>query len=248
MTAVANWYPDPSAKYQLRYWDGITWTGHVSHNGSQFDETQEAVNNIGHDTYQDLLNMPKSQINIFEQNHLIFLEIAVDAGNERVGYPIFDTDGNITGSIIFEKTDPAFFSVPANMKQTAHFFDRDQNHIFSVHLEGSKIKIPNVDILHPNGSLLARFKTKLSVGKTKFLVTANNIDIATLDGSFGGGKAKMKDMQGNLIASLERGVLDIDGDATSGDQLHIESYVQGLSRTLAIAMSTVFDMTVIRTH
>jgi hypothetical protein len=26
----ANWYPDPSAPHQLRYWDGAQWTQHVS--------------------------------------------------------------------------------------------------------------------------------------------------------------------------------------------------------------------------
>lgn len=31
----ANWYADPSGRHQLRYWDGSTWTEHVSDNGSQ---------------------------------------------------------------------------------------------------------------------------------------------------------------------------------------------------------------------
>ncbi|MDQ3352503.1 MAG: DUF2510 domain-containing protein, partial [Actinomycetota bacterium] len=26
----ANWYPDPSHRHELRYWDGTTWTEHVS--------------------------------------------------------------------------------------------------------------------------------------------------------------------------------------------------------------------------
>ena len=30
MTAPANWYPDPSAPHQVRYWDGAQWTQHVS--------------------------------------------------------------------------------------------------------------------------------------------------------------------------------------------------------------------------
>jgi hypothetical protein len=30
VTAPANWYPDPSAPDQLRYWDGAHWTQHVS--------------------------------------------------------------------------------------------------------------------------------------------------------------------------------------------------------------------------
>lgn len=29
----ANWYPDSTGRHQLRYWDGTTWTAHVSDNG-----------------------------------------------------------------------------------------------------------------------------------------------------------------------------------------------------------------------
>ncbi|WP_336249041.1 DUF2510 domain-containing protein [Stomatohabitans albus] len=39
----ADWYADPSGKYSLRYWDGATWTGHVSTNGSQeWDDPADA--------------------------------------------------------------------------------------------------------------------------------------------------------------------------------------------------------------
>jgi hypothetical protein len=29
----ANWYPDPSRRHELRYWDGARWTEHVSDAG-----------------------------------------------------------------------------------------------------------------------------------------------------------------------------------------------------------------------
>ena len=32
-TTPANWYPDPTSRHQLRYWDGRAWTDHVSDNG-----------------------------------------------------------------------------------------------------------------------------------------------------------------------------------------------------------------------
>ncbi len=31
--APANWYPDPHGRHELRYWDGATWTEHVSDRG-----------------------------------------------------------------------------------------------------------------------------------------------------------------------------------------------------------------------
>ena len=33
MSTPANWHPDPTGRHQLRYWDGSTWTDHVSDNG-----------------------------------------------------------------------------------------------------------------------------------------------------------------------------------------------------------------------
>jgi uncharacterized protein YxjI len=33
MTTPANWHPDPTGRFQLRYWDGAAWTSHVSTNG-----------------------------------------------------------------------------------------------------------------------------------------------------------------------------------------------------------------------
>jgi hypothetical protein len=30
---AAAWHPDPTHRHQLRYWDGSTWTAHVSDNG-----------------------------------------------------------------------------------------------------------------------------------------------------------------------------------------------------------------------
>ena len=34
-TQGAGWHPDPSGQHELRYWDGETWTDHVSDEGQQ---------------------------------------------------------------------------------------------------------------------------------------------------------------------------------------------------------------------
>lgn len=34
--AAPGWYPDPSGRYEHRYWDGNVWTPNVSHDGSTF--------------------------------------------------------------------------------------------------------------------------------------------------------------------------------------------------------------------
>ena len=34
----AAWYPDPSKRFELRYWDGSEWTEHVARGGQQFTD------------------------------------------------------------------------------------------------------------------------------------------------------------------------------------------------------------------
>ena len=36
--APASWYPDPSKRFELRYWDGSEWTEHVARGGQQFTD------------------------------------------------------------------------------------------------------------------------------------------------------------------------------------------------------------------
>jgi len=34
----AAWYKDPSGRFELRYWNGSTWTEHVARGGQQFTD------------------------------------------------------------------------------------------------------------------------------------------------------------------------------------------------------------------
>jgi len=34
----ANWYADPSGRFELRYWNGTEWTEHVARSGQQFTD------------------------------------------------------------------------------------------------------------------------------------------------------------------------------------------------------------------
>ena len=38
----AGWYADPAGRYELRYWDGGTWTEHVSRAGQQYTDAPVA--------------------------------------------------------------------------------------------------------------------------------------------------------------------------------------------------------------
>ena len=38
ITTPAGWYPDPSGRFEMRYWDGTAWTEHVSRAGQQYTD------------------------------------------------------------------------------------------------------------------------------------------------------------------------------------------------------------------
>ena len=38
MSTPADWYPDPSGRHEVRYWDGNAWTEHVSRAGQQYTD------------------------------------------------------------------------------------------------------------------------------------------------------------------------------------------------------------------
>jgi hypothetical protein len=38
VSTPAGWYPDPSGRFEMRYWDGTSWTEHVSRAGQQFTD------------------------------------------------------------------------------------------------------------------------------------------------------------------------------------------------------------------
>lgn len=60
-SSPANWYPDPTSRHQLRYWNGVNWTDHVSDGGQQSidpvhadaGDTVDRLLTVGSDPTQD---------------------------------------------------------------------------------------------------------------------------------------------------------------------------------------------------
>ena len=47
-TTPAGWYPDPTRRYEQRYWDGTGWTDNVARNGQQFRDGGDRVEVLRH--------------------------------------------------------------------------------------------------------------------------------------------------------------------------------------------------------
>ncbi len=46
MVMDANWYPDPARRHQYRYWDGATWTEHVSDEGVTSTDSVDGLDRL----------------------------------------------------------------------------------------------------------------------------------------------------------------------------------------------------------
>jgi uncharacterized protein YxjI len=53
----ARWLPDPNSRHELRYWDGTTWTEHVSDNGVQSVDPVQPVQPRGLDRVDTALTL-----------------------------------------------------------------------------------------------------------------------------------------------------------------------------------------------
>ena len=55
---AAGWYQDPAGRFELRFWDGDTWTEHVSRAGSQFVDPPVAGVNSSVDDARSSTGVP----------------------------------------------------------------------------------------------------------------------------------------------------------------------------------------------
>ena len=107
--AAPNWYPDPSGRHELRYWDGTAWTEHVSSNGRQ------GVDPPGGASHVPVVNRPTEKVvrdvekagaapeffgggTLLTESVLVVNQKAklIELNNE---YAIYDRDGRQIGAV-----------------------------------------------------------------------------------------------------------------------------------------------------
>jgi len=52
----ADWYPDPTQRHELRYWDGAAWTDHISNHGVAGTDSVDATAGAGSTSRMDRLD------------------------------------------------------------------------------------------------------------------------------------------------------------------------------------------------
>jgi uncharacterized protein YxjI len=106
----ANWYPDPSGRHELRYWDGSQWTEHVASHGRQSTDPpvgQPRVPTVNRSTEKVQRDVAKAGVEagrhqgggtVFTEPVLVVNQKAklIEVNNE---YAIYDQHGTQIGAV-----------------------------------------------------------------------------------------------------------------------------------------------------
>lgn len=106
----ANWYPDPSGRHELRYWDGARWTEHVADHGRQSVDMaatgQSHVPTVNRPTEKVVRDVARAGAQatgpgggtIFTEPVLVVNQKAklIEVNNE---YAVYDGSGNQIGAV-----------------------------------------------------------------------------------------------------------------------------------------------------
>jgi uncharacterized protein YxjI len=100
--AAANWYPDPSGRHELRYYDGTAWTDHVADNGNQSIDPPggpSIVPTVNRDAQQIATDLSRAGVAAASGGGTIFTEpVLVVSQKKKIieinsEYGVFDTRG-----------------------------------------------------------------------------------------------------------------------------------------------------------
>jgi len=101
--AAANWYPDPSGRHEMRYYDGTAWTEHVADNGKQSIDPPggpSIVPTVNRGAEQIATDLSRAGVAAASGGGTIFTEpVLVVSQKKKIieinsEYGVFDTSGN----------------------------------------------------------------------------------------------------------------------------------------------------------
>ncbi len=175
MERKADWYPDPSRRHQVRYWDGTGWTEHVANDGVSGSDPVDGLDRLDAALTLDEANDPEKirrQVSETGARGAGLGETASGGGtlftepvlvvNQKAKlielaaqYGIFDSKGNQIGSV--NQTGQSALKKAARL-----LLDVDQ---YMTH---------HYEVLDRSGQLVMRLTRPRKIFKSKILVTDAN--------------------------------------------------------------------------
>ena len=225
----ADWYPDPYGRSELRYWDGVAWTDHVSSNGKQGSDPVAAAQ------VKEVTNMPSDKVQKQVNRHFDNAEkrgASVDR-NAGVGggllnqqlfvvnqkaklievnneYAIFDRDGAQIGSVrqvgqsTFKKVMRFVSSLDQFFTHHLQVVDSANNVVLKLTRPAKFVK-SRVIVEDGAGVAIGEITQKNALGKIKFGLNAGGAEIGSINAeNWRAWNFNIQDASGTEIARITK--------------------------------------------
>lgn len=238
----ANWYPDPFGRHELRYWDGVQWTEHVSSHGKQSTDAPvgggaiPTVNRPAEKVQRDVAKVGAAAAvgpgggTIFTEPVLVVNQKAklIEVNNE---YAIFDQNGQQLGAVrqvgqsAAKKVIRVLTSYDQFMTHKLQVVDTQGNVLLAI-TRPAKVMKSKVIVQDGAGNEVGQILQQNAIGKIRFSLEA-------------GGRA-----YGMIAAENWRAWNFTVTDETGAEVARITKTWEGLAKT----MFTTADNYVVQIH
>lgn len=228
-TVAADWYPDPYGRSELRYWDGVAWTDHVSSNGRQ---GTDPVNTA---TVKEVTNMRNDKVAQQVDRHFDNAERRGAAVNREAGvggdllsqqlfvvnqkaklievnneYAIFDRAGVQIGSVrqvgqsTLKKVMRVVSSVDQFMTHHLQVVDAGNNVVLKLTRPAKFVK-SKVIVENGLGNEIGQIVQKNALGKIRFGLMSGGAEIGSINAeNWRAWNFNIQDAGGNEIARITK--------------------------------------------
>jgi uncharacterized protein YxjI len=268
MAAEPNWYPDPSRRHELRFWDGTTWTPHVSDAGvvglDEIDEpgsvasvvfgttpaaaVQRQVHGEGI-TAAALAPIPAGGGTVFSEPVLVVNQKAklIELTNQ---YAVYDGVGTQIGSVTqvgqsaAKKVLRALTSLDQFMTHRLEITDMNGQALLRL-TRPRKVFKSTVVVERPGSGEVGRIVQENMVGKIHFALEAGGTTVGSIKAeNWRAWNFRIDDALGNEVARITKtweGLAKTLFTTADNYVVHIHGEIAEPLRTLVVASALSVD-------
>jgi uncharacterized protein YxjI len=258
----AEWYPDPSGRHELRYWDGQAWTEHVSSHGRPSVDPAIAVGAVptGSQTAEKVRRQVSGQAGlsadaagggtIFTEPVLVVNQKAklIELNNE---YSVYDQHGTQIGAIRqvgqskVKKVARFVTSLDQFMTHSLQLVDMQGNILLTV-TRPAKIMKSRVIVSDGSGNEVGAIVQQNMIGKIHFGLEAGGTPIGSLNGeNWRAWNFNLRDSSGTEVARITKtweGLAKTMFTTADNYVLQIHRPLEEPMRSLVVASAVSVDL------
>jgi uncharacterized protein YxjI len=253
----AGWYPDPTAQFEQRYWDGAQWTEHVSSAGQQSTSPMQPMASPVTVSRSDKVRRQVEKAGVapvtgggtlFDSPVLVVNQKAkfVEVTNE---YAVYDADGRQLGSVV-EVGQSALrkvFRVVGNYDQylshSLEIRDAAGRVVLGLRRPAKFIK-SKITVSTPDGREIGTIRQENAIGKIRFAFEVDGQRIGGIQAeNWRAWNFAINDAQGQEVARITKKFAGLVRMMTTADNYVVQIHrpLEEPLRSLVIAAAVSVD-------